>query len=136
MVDFEITALTGMPTGIRGTFVVTANNQIPFFLGQLPGFQSVPPNFQGILHLSSSSSFISVIGLRGRYNERGDFLIAATPPTPDGGFLGSEMSIPLVVDSGGYESQIILYSADPGPVVGNLRYRDRNGDLLDLRMKQ
>src|SRR5439155_2754964 len=61
--------------GSRRTGVVSvpANGQAAVFLNQIDGLSSAAP-LQGLLRVSSSAS-ISVVGLRGRYNERNDFLI-------------------------------------------------------------
>jgi spore coat protein CotH len=132
-VNFELLALSGQSTGIRSTALIPANAQISLFVNQLPGFNAA--NFQGILRFSASTA-ISAFGIRSRLNERGDFLIASTPPAPENASAVAELSIPLILDSGGYESQIILYSAFPGQsAAGSLLYRDRNGRLLDLRLK-
>jgi hypothetical protein len=79
-VMFEATTLTGAVTGVSGSFQIPAEEQLAVFLNQVPGFQSLPPQFRGILRISTTAGgAIAVTGLRGRYNERGDFLITTTP---------------------------------------------------------
>lgn len=62
---------------------IPAHGQTAVFLNQVPGFDQVQTPFQGSLEISSPWGNIAVTGLRARYNEKGDFLIAATPPIDD-----------------------------------------------------
>jgi len=71
--------------------VVPGNGQVATFLKELPEFRSLETPFKGILSISSSAE-ISVIGLRGRDNERSDFLITTTPPVPTGALPGGAES--------------------------------------------
>jgi hypothetical protein len=63
-------------------------------------------NFQGVLRVTGSVDF-SMIGLRARYNERGDFLIATLPPALTGSVQTGGI-FPHIVDGGGYSTQIII----------------------------
>src|SRR5688572_6735202 len=81
-VTLELTNLDGTSTGLSGTLAVPANGQRSIFLNQIQGFASLQAPFKGVLRLSSSSR-ISVAGLRGRYNERNDFLITTTVPVDE-----------------------------------------------------
>ena len=50
-------------------------------------------------------------GLRGRYNERGDFLITTTPPWNEATELASsEIDFPHIVRGAGYTTQLLLLS--------------------------
>jgi hypothetical protein len=135
-VSFELMTLSGVPTEYRGSLTIPSRGHIAVFVHQLPGFSGVAPEFQGVLRVSASAAEISLIGLRTRYNERGDFLVTTTPPVAESASGPPELSIPYLVDSGGYESSIILYSAYPGPAAtAGLRYRSPSGQALDLRLK-
>jgi hypothetical protein len=52
-----------------------------------------------------------VTGLRTRYNQRNDFLIATTPARDDNQIItpGSGLLFPDIVGGGGYTTQIIIY---------------------------
>jgi len=94
--------------GGYATLYVPANGHVAMFLNQLPQYRLMPVSFQGILKIESSAT-ISVVGLRGRYNERGDFLIATTPPfddVPPGA--NPQVVFPHFAEGGGYETQFIL----------------------------
>src|SRR5205823_6235303 len=87
--------------------------QLAAFLREVPGFSALPSPFQGTLLLHGPSA-ISVTGLRGRYNERGEFLITTTPATDENAPVSSgPVFFPHIVDSGGYTTQFILFSNEP-----------------------
>jgi hypothetical protein len=54
---------------------------------------------------------LAVAGLRGRYNEREDFLITTTPPSNEN---ATTSTVPMffshIVDGGGYTTQFLLFS--------------------------
>ena len=88
------------------------------FLNQLPGFSTLPSPFQGILRVAATSGSISVIGLRGRYNERRDFLIATTPAANEAtaAFAG-DAYFPYLAEGGGYaEHKYVSSFVGFGPV--------------------
>src|SRR5207249_9303583 len=116
---------------------VPGSGQAAAFLNQIPGMQSVPRQFQGVLRVSTTAGPISVLGLRGRYNERGNFLITTTSPVAETGTPpAGESLFPHLVDSGGYTTQFILYSAYPGQrVSGTIKYAGQTGDPLNLSLQ-
>jgi hypothetical protein len=88
---------------------VPANGQTTLFLNEIPAFASVPVPFQGVLALSSPSPF-AVTSIRGRTNERGDFLITTTVPVDESApVTSSELLFPHFADGGGYSTQFILF---------------------------
>src|SRR3989442_1162624 len=71
--------------------------------------------------------------IRGRYNERGDFLFSSTPLIPDSPTpVDAELIIPHIVDGGGYTTSFIFMnnSSDPANVV--LRTVAPSGQPLKL----
>ncbi len=138
VVNFELTTLSGSSTGLTGSVTIPANGQAAMFLNEVRGFESVPPSFKGVLRASTSSAGgFSMIGLRGRYNERGDFLITTTSPVlessnPPAG----EILFPHFVDSGGYTTQFILFSGYAGQSSsGTIRYFSQAGQPMDVRIQ-
>src|SRR5262249_14290500 len=110
---------------------------LALFLSQFPGFSALPSEFQGVLRISTTSpNGISVVGLRGRYNERRDFLLATTTALnerltiPQGGTL-----FPYIAEGGGYTTQFILSSAGGQTSSGWLRFYDLSGLPLNLSLK-
>jgi hypothetical protein len=77
-----------------------------------------------------------VVGLRGRYNERGDFLITTTPPATESTSPSTSVSLfPHIVDGGGYTTQFILFDgAATGSMSGDVRFIGQDGNPLGLNL--
>jgi hypothetical protein len=114
-VTLEVTNLDGSSAGLPGPVsqVVPGFGHIARFISDaLPG---MPGSFKGILRVSTDSGVVSAIGLRTVYNERGEFLITTTSPTSETAAPATGLLLmPHLPDSGGFTSQIILYSASGG----------------------
>jgi hypothetical protein len=134
-VTLELTKLDGTSAGPAGTLSIPPNGQTAVFLSEVPGFGSLPTPFQGVLRVSSPAS-ISVIGLRGHYNERNDFLITTTPPVNEAALPATlPLFFPYIVDSGGYTTQFILFSAQPGSSPsGMMQLFNQSGGALGLTL--
>ena len=133
-----LTTLTGAPIGVPSTAVVPGKGQLALFLNQLPGFSTLPSTLQGVLRISTSSSdAISVIGLRGRYNERRDFLLATTPAVNESIVTATEERLfPYFADGAGYTTQFILLSPPGGSSSsGWLRFYSQTGVPLNLTLR-
>lgn len=134
-VALELTRLDGSSTGLAGTLPIPGNGQTSVFLNQIQGFGSLPASFQGVLRLSSPSP-IAVTGLRGRYNERNDFLITTTPPVNETAASSAPLFFPHIADSGGYTTQFILFSAQPGsPSSGTMQLFNQSGGVLGVAVQ-
>jgi C-terminal processing protease CtpA/Prc len=109
----ELFNLDGSAAGRAGTLSIPANGQLTSFLDQIAELAPLQTPFQGTLRVSSPAS-ISVTGFRGRYNERGDFLITAIPAMNEASPpASSPLFFPHLVASGGYNTQLILFGARP-----------------------
>jgi hypothetical protein len=133
----ELTTLAGVTVGFSRSLTIPAQGQIAMFLSELPGFSSIPSPFQGQLRiLAGASDSVSVTGLRGRYNERRDFLLAATPVTNENiGAPDADTLFPYLADGAGYTTQFILSSAADGASSGWLRFYAQSGTPLSLALK-
>jgi len=102
--------------------------QIARFIHEL--VSNFPNDFQGTLELTSTAPVV-VSGLRGRYNERGDFLMTTTPPRNEAAPpTNSELVFPHVVNGGGYTTQLILL----GPTAaGRLWFLTKEGVLTSIQ---
>ena len=132
---FEVTTITGVSTGLVGSLALPGNGQVALFLSEVTGLAGLPNPFQGVLRVSTSASTgISVVGLRGRYNERGDFLITTTQPTSEAAPVTAvEQFFPHFVDGGGYTTQFILYNgAIDQASAGLIRFVGQSGQSLSL----
>jgi hypothetical protein len=75
-----------------------------------------------------------VTGLRGHTNERGEFLISATPPVSESSPTSSaEKLFPHIADGAGYATQFVLFSTAPGQSSsGMIRFFGQTGRPLGL----
>ena len=77
---------------------------------------------------------MSVVGLRGRYNERDDFLITTVPPVDESGTSTSaEFFFPHFADGDGYTTQFILFAGLAGQTTsGTMRFSNTSGEAISL----
>jgi sugar lactone lactonase YvrE len=116
------------------TLVVPARGQVAKFLHEIPGFSIVPP-FQGAIRISSLSP-VSIVGLRGRYNERGDFLVTTLPALGNATGSTGEVVFPHFAEGGGYTTQFVLIgSPSSQSASGVVTLFSQNGDPLTLTLK-
>src|SRR5262249_706284 len=124
-VTFELTALDGTPTGLTGSTTIPGNGQVAMFLNEIAGFGNLSHPFQGILRMQGAG--ISVVGLRGRNNQRGDFLITTTSPVDEAAPARSdEMYFAHLVAGGGYSTQFILFNGNGGATSGTMQFFDQS----------
>ena len=91
-----------------------------------------------MLRLSTAApAVMAVMGLRGRYNERGDFLITATPPAEEINAAANVFPVfPHIVDGGGYSTQFVLFRAMPAQAPsGSLQFYTQSGQPLELSLR-
>ncbi len=134
-VKLELTNLDGSAAA-RSTISLPPNGQLATFLDQIPGFEGLRLPFQGTIRILSTGP-VSVIGLRGRYNERNDFLITTTPPvseTAPAGVAANERFFAHFVTGGGYTTQFILYSASQSST-GTLQFYSNTGQPISLSVR-
>jgi hypothetical protein len=137
-VTLELTTITGVTTGLTNTFILPGNGQDARFIEEIPGFAGVPNPFQGVLRVSTSAaSGVSLAGLRGRYNERGDFLITTMPPTDESAIVStSDQFFPHFADGGGYTTQFILFNGSGSQSSsGLIRFLSQTGQVLSVSVR-
>jgi hypothetical protein len=128
-ISVEVYRLDGSPAG-NGTLVIPRNGQIAKFLHQIEGLEMLPSPFQGIVRVVSPN-FMSVAGLRVRFNERNDFLITGNPTIAENFGFSTELFFPHFPDGGGYTTQFILISGPQGQLsAGSLRLFSGTGEAL------
>jgi len=119
----DVASLTIPPRGHRAVFLDELFNP----LYQLPT--------SGVFRIwTDSPEGISVTGVRGRYNERGDFLITTISPAPESpSATPSPIYFPHIVEGGGYTTQIIVFGDTPGlGTSGKVRYFSQSGAPLTV----
>ncbi|MBI4472992.1 MAG: hypothetical protein HY646_10015 [Acidobacteria bacterium] len=131
----ELINLDGTATGLPPVpLPLPGNGQVAKFAHELFSMGSLFP-FKGLLRISGGApAGLSVVGLRGRYNERGEFLITTTPPSDEAATASSaELLFPHLVNGGGYTTQFILFSGTAGQSSsGNLRFVRQDGTAFNL----
>ena len=136
-VTLELTNLDGSNTGLPGpaTLNLPAYGHVSQFLAQL--FPGLSASFKGIVRVSTESAGISVVGLRSRYNERGDFLITTTPPSVETAPVTSaNLVMPHLPDGGGYTTEFVLFSGSSGQAsTGSLVLIQQSGQPFALPLR-
>jgi len=108
-VTLDLLRMDGSSTGLQGTLVVPAAGQSSKYLNQIQGLASLPVPFQGIIRVTSSAA-VTILGLRERYNERGDLLMTPLPAVNDSLPASSELIVPNFDDGGGFTTQFIVFN--------------------------
>jgi hypothetical protein len=115
--------------GIDATVSLAPNGQRAFFLDELPEFASLGSSFQSVLRVTSGVP-IAMVGLRGRINERGEFLITTTNPFDQASAsAASELFFPHFAEGGGYSMQFVLFGPNTS---GTLYLFDQSGNPAAL----
>lgn len=134
-VTLSVTGLDGSAVATSAPLPLPASGQLVGFLNEFfPALASQP--LQGVLRITTTASSISVVGLRLRYNERGDFMLTTTPPTIENSAPGlADRFFPQLANGGGYTTQFILFSGTSGQVSsGSLSFITQGGTTLSLNI--
>ncbi|HYR83036.1 MAG TPA: hypothetical protein VE422_03045 [Terriglobia bacterium] len=133
-VTLDMSDLNGVSTGKTSTLTIPPSGHFSAFMTQLPGFESLGWPFHGVLRISTtSSSGVSVVGIRGHVNTRQDFLVTTSTPS-DESVAGStsETIFADLADGGGYSTEFILFSGSNGQSSsGTLRFFTQSGAPLN-----
>jgi len=129
-VMMELTSLDGSAVGVPEILVLPPSGQDARFIDE---FFTLPENFSGVVRVSSTADF-AIVGLRGRTNQRSDFLITTTRPSNEGtATTTSDTYFPHIADAGGWATQFVLFSGAAGQTTaGALNFSDQAGEPLDL----
>ena len=113
VVRLDLLAQDGVPTGQYGYAAIPGMGQVTLFPDQVEGLQSLQVPFSGFLRISGAP--VAVVGLKRRYNERGDLLLTPIPALFESG-LASPSELVFFARGAGYTTQFILFSSS-GKVV-------------------
>jgi hypothetical protein len=124
-----------------GHGTIAAGGHIACFIDQLQAAAAsdfiLPPDFRNSIQFGSleiaGSQPLSVLALRGTYNQRNDFLITTTP-TADltNPLTNSSLYFPQFVDGGGYTTSLILMNTSGSSETGTFQIMDGNGSPLTV----
>jgi len=82
----------------------------------------------------TSSSAVAFTSLRGRTNQRRDFLITTTTPVNESSVpTSSELLFPHFANGGGYEMQFVLFGRESA---GAIYFWNRTGEPMSLPLAQ
>jgi hypothetical protein len=127
----ELRNMQGAVLG-QGTVTVPPHGQKASFLSEIPGFSSVTgasPPYEGRLRISEPTGSLTMIGLLGRYNERGEFLMTTTPPVPEALPAASELAFPHFVNGEGFVTKFILLNSQAQQSSGQLIFYNQAGQI-------
>lgn len=138
-VTFELSNLDGSAAPFTGSVTVPGFGQFNGFVGQLPGFASLPANIQGVLRLAADQRVV-VTGLRGRYNDRsgGANLVLSAMAAVDEAApaSSSDLTIPHLADAAGYTTQLVVFGRSSGQAsAGTIRFFAPDGQPLTLSLQ-
>jgi hypothetical protein len=106
-VSVSLTGLDGSALNLQAaSLVIPPGGQVAKLLSEL--FPTLPASFQGIARLTAPSP-VSVAALRGRFNERDEFLMTTTPPLNDAAGNIISLVFPHIVSGQGFSTQIVLF---------------------------
>ena len=130
-VRMELYRLDGTAAVAPAVLTIPASGQVTRFVSEI--FPGLATPFQGVLRIVSSS-LLSVAGIRGRYNERSDFLITTTPPSIETATPSTaDVFFPHLADGGGYTTQFILVNGSSNQTAtGVVRFMKQDGSALSL----
>jgi hypothetical protein len=140
-VELNLTDTNGQPTGLSATVGLAPFGHTAKFLREIPGFETLPPTFKGVLQIVTFYRFgASLVGLRTRYNERGDLLVSSTNPVPqffDSGGVSGVGASPQVVSGAGYTTELVFFSvsptgADEFPTGGSLSFIEDTANTIEF----
>ncbi|HYR89654.1 MAG TPA: fibronectin type III domain-containing protein [Terriglobia bacterium] len=107
-VNLDLVGMDGRSTSVpRVTVTVPGSGQLARFIREL--FPSLSGSFQGFLKATAGAPVV-VTGVRGRVNERREFLTTTTLPRSDDVIPPvSQLVFPHIASGGGYTTQFIIY---------------------------
>jgi hypothetical protein len=132
----QLTDLNGNAIGFSSTVTIPGFGQISKFFREIPEFAAMPFPFRGVLRFrTDTSEGITVQGIRGRYNERSDFLITSILPSAESEEATepvSQLAFPHVAEGSGYSTGFVLFNDSASPSSGNISGVLRNGVPMNI----
>jgi hypothetical protein len=108
-VFITLTRLDGSVVSVPPAMVnIPPGGQIQSFLSEL--FPTLPVPFQGVANVSAATPIV-VAALRGRYNERDEFLMTTTPPLSNSTLTAGTLVFPHIVSGQGFSTQIVVFGS-------------------------
>lgn len=131
-VSLRLATDAGMPFGQSITISLPARAQVAKFLSDL--FPTLELPFRGVLHIYSQA-IVSVMGLRGRYNARSEFIVATVSPVLSDATSASELYMPHLVLGGGYSTRLFFINSGGLSSTGNINFFTTDGRAADVPIR-
>jgi hypothetical protein len=132
-VQLTLTSFNNVQLGVSSPITIPAGGQYAAYLLQVPGLESVPVPFQGVLRLAVvSGSGVTASSFRILLNERLDYLVTTTGPLNENAGMSGRLIFPYMTDSTGYTTQFILINPSDAASSGVLRYLAADGTPLQI----
>ena len=117
------------------TLAIAANAQISKFLNEIFVGSALPQSLQGMLEIKASSPGIAAAGLRGRYNERSDFLITTTPMVDENAPIAGANTFHILPMAVVTRPSLFYSVAQRGsPRSGSLVFSGQDGNSLSITL--
>jgi hypothetical protein len=131
-VQLQLADLGGNVIG-SANLTVPGNGQVARYLNEIPELQT-PSNFQGLLVITGPATGIAVTGIRGHYNERGEYFETSIVAVDSGASsTQAEKFFSHLVDGAGYKTKVVLFSGNPAQTgTGALRTADTSRNPADI----
>ncbi len=132
----EIRSLDGTLLRRSSQFQVPASGQVSLLLDQVPGFETLPTPFEGVLRVvATSQQGITAAAFRLIYNERGNILFTTTGPLSENAGAPDQLVFPHIAEGGGYTTQFVVIGGVSGQGnAGVLRFFNEEGNPLNLTL--
>jgi hypothetical protein len=114
-----------------GTLIVAANQQVSEFFDQDPF--NLPPSFVGAMTFTASQP-VAIIALRGRVNERSEFLMSALPISSPSDIGPSSGGFAQFAAGVGWTTDIILTNPSPKELIGSFRFLNDPGNAMSVQV--
>jgi hypothetical protein len=119
VISFYFTDAKGVDFG-HGSFTLEGKHSISPFVNQPPF--NLRTSMQGTLTFNSSLP-VTVTGIRGLTNERGELLMTTQPVSSlDAPTARTSITFPQFSDGGGWSTQVVLINPTDAPVTGGIQF--------------
>jgi hypothetical protein len=126
-VSLTVSAMNGVDTTVTTSLSIPGGGQVAKLAREL--LPNLPANFRGIVRVTSSTP-VTIQGLRMHYNERGDVLAAVMPLSDDEiPATRSDVYFPHVATLGGFATRLVLINPASPTSSGRLWFYTQNGVL-------
>ena len=105
-VEVELFDLDGVSTGLTGSVKVPARGQAVRFIHSL--FPGLTDGFRGFVRATAQTA-VGMSAARVRSNNRGDILVASTPPTDEARTTDERDVVPLILDGAGFSTEVVTF---------------------------